>query len=369
MDAIGRACADFLYRHRRLGKRALVLSRGLLPEASSRRLAGIAERIAFWAVPEYQGDTLPPIFHYWSGRYVAPILKRFGYGSPEDLYFRAIGEHAAAHPGPVSIVSFGSGAAALELDLLRRLRAHGLDVHFTCIDLNRHLKARALTAAAASGLSDHFEFQVADCDRLEHAGTYDILMVNQFLHHVRNIEGFCAMLRRSLAPHGAVLTCDVIGRNGHLPWPSVERQVQRNWRKLRWELRFDRHTGKHQARYRPVNHAAYSNEGVRAQDVVAGLSRELAFETFITYGAAVIPFVERRIGFSFDPENAKDREVIDHIAAEDAQAIAAARYPASNMVAILRHRDRAMVERHFPVSSETHLRLTQSELAALDRRA
>jgi hypothetical protein len=26
MDAIGRACADFLYRHRRLGKRAQVLS-------------------------------------------------------------------------------------------------------------------------------------------------------------------------------------------------------------------------------------------------------------------------------------------------------------------------------------------------------
>lgn len=363
MDAIGRACADFLYRHRRLGKRALALSRGLLPEAPSRRLAGIAERVAFWAVPEYQGDTLPPIFHYWSNRHVAPILARFGFGSPEDLYFRAIREHAAAHPGPVSVASFGSGAATLELELLARLRSNGLDIRFACFDLNRNLMARARAAAQSAGLSDRFEFHLADCDRIRSAGTHDILIINQFLHHVRNIEGFCAMLRRSLAQHGAVLSCDVVGRNGHLPWPSVYRQVQSNWRSLREEQRFDRHFGARRDAYQPVDHAAYSNEGVRAQDVVAALAKELAFEIFITYGAAVMPFVERRIGFNLDPANSDDCGFIDRIATEDAEAIAAALYPASNMIAVLRHPDHARPQRYFPVDPQTHIRLTLAELA------
>ena len=365
MDEIGRACADFVYRHRRLGKRALALSRGLLSEASSRRLAGLAERIAFWAVPEYQGDTLPPIFHYWSNRHVAPVLARFGCQSPEDLYFRLICEHAAAHPGPVSVASFGSGAATLELELLAKLRSLGLDVRFSCFGLNRHLEAKAQAAAGAMGLADRFEFRLVDCDRIDRAGTHDILIVNQFLHHVRNIEGFCAMLRRSLALHGAVLTCDVVGRNGHVPWPSVYRQVQSNWRSLRAEQRFDRHFGVRRDAYEPVDHAAYSNEGVRAQDVVAGLAREFAFEVFITYGAAVMPFVERRIGFNLDPDNPDDRAFIDRIADEDAEAIATARYPASNMIAVLRHPDHTRPKRHFPIDPQTHIRLTLAELAAV----
>jgi SAM-dependent methyltransferase len=365
MDVIGRACAGLLYRHRRVGKRALAFSMKLLPGSPSRRLAGIAERIAFWAVPEYQGDTLPPIFHYWSCRYVSPILARLGCRSPEDLYFQTIRDYAIAHAGPVSIASFGAGAASLELELLSRLRSHGLDVRFTCIDLNRQLKARALAAAAAMELGDRFEFQVADCDCMDHAGTYDILIVNQFLHHVRNIEKFCAMLKRSLAPQGVLLTCDVVGRNGHLPWPSVHSKVQMHWRSLKPERRFDRHFGAQRNDYVPVDHAAYSNEGVRAQDVVAGLSREFVFETFFTYGAAVMPFVERRIGFNFDPANPDDCAFIDQIASDDAEAITAARYPASNMVAVLRHPGQPLAERHFPVSPQTHIRLTQAELGAI----
>jgi hypothetical protein len=173
------------------------------------------------------------------------------------------------------------------------------------------------------------------------------------------------MLKRSLAPQGVLLTCDVVGRNGHLPWPSVHSKVQMHWRSLKPERRFDRHFGAQRNDYVPVDHAAYSNEGVRAQDVVAGLSREFVFETFFTYGAAVMPFVERRIGFNFDPANPDDCAFIDQIASDDAEAITAARYPASNMVAVLRHPGQPLAERHFPVSPQTHIRLTQAELGAI----
>lgn len=248
------------------------------------------------------------------------------------------------------------------------MRAQGLDVRFTCFDINRYLRSRALTAAAELGFGDRFEFRLADCDRIDYAGTHDLLIANQFLHHVRNIEGFCAMLRRSLAPQGAVLACDVIGRNGHLLWPSVHAEVRRHWQSLEPGQRFDRHFGKRKDVYVPVDHAAYSNEGVRAQDVVAGLSRELAFETFVSYGAAVMPFVERRLGFNFDPGNPDDRDFIDRIAANDADAIASARYPASNMIAVLRHKSEPRAERHVPVGPRTHIELTRAELAVAGTR-
>lgn len=53
-----------VYRHRLLDKQAIAWSARLLPASASRRLRAMAERIAFNVTPQYQGDTLPPIFQY-----------------------------------------------------------------------------------------------------------------------------------------------------------------------------------------------------------------------------------------------------------------------------------------------------------------
>lgn len=137
---------------------------------------------------------------------------------------------------------------------------------------------------ASMGLHDCFQFLVADCNSVHSAGKHDLIIVNQFFHHVGNIEMFCPLLKRSLHPSGALLTCDVAGRNGHMLWPSIDRHVQLAWNSLAEEKRHDRHFGSRQNRYVSIDHAAYSDEGVRAQDVVAGLSETFDFETFVTYG-------------------------------------------------------------------------------------
>ncbi|WP_167285103.1 class I SAM-dependent methyltransferase [Marilutibacter alkalisoli] len=361
-----RVVPGFVYRHRYLAKQLLAFINRHAPAFLSRKLSSIAGKVSFRVVPEYQGETLPPIFHYWSRRNVAPLLARFGYDSPDGLYFSEIRKWAdSSGSDEVSIASFGSGAGALELDLLARLKAVGVNANILCIDFNRHLKERAEKAATERGLNGNFRFLVADCNSVGASvvGRHQIIIVNQFFHHVENMEGFCSMLRQVLEPGGAALTCDVVGRNGHALWPSVSERVQAVWEKLSPDRQFDRYFSARKRRYISVDHSAYSNEGIRAQDVVCELVKHFDFELFLTYGGAVMPFVERRVGFNFDPENSDDRAFIDQVADADNAAIDSGVYPASNMIAVLRHAGMGGAMKHFPIDPSMHIKATRSELA------
>jgi SAM-dependent methyltransferase len=209
-------------------------------------------------------------------------------------------------------------------------------------------------------------FEVRDCNRPFVLTAQDVIIVNQFFHHVTALETFCVSLQQSLAPDGVLLSSDIIGRNGHQLWPAVADEVQRYWAELPMAQRHDRHFGNVQQQYQSINHAAYSNEGVRAQDVVGCLLDTFDFEFFFSFAGAIVPFVERRIGFNFDPGNASDRTLIDGIQAGDAAALAEERYPAANMVAVMRHHGRASHPVHVPISPQRHLELTREQQLRLD---
>ena len=81
---------QFIYRHRLIGKRIIAMLVRLLPPAAARRLLALAERAAFSLTPQYQSETLPPIFGYWSNRYLAPDAQRLGIGSPEAFFLKHI---------------------------------------------------------------------------------------------------------------------------------------------------------------------------------------------------------------------------------------------------------------------------------------
>lgn len=353
---------DLIYRHRRHAKRALAAGARVLPGPVSRRLRALAEQVAFRVVPEYQGDTLPAIFNYWSERHVRPLAERIGVASPDEMYLSEA-RRIAARKGRVSIASIGSGAGWMELALLQRLRGEGVDARMLCVDFNAALMRKALDEARAKGLGEWLSVDTFDCNRPFALGKVDVLIVNQFFHHVEELETFAASLHASLEQDGVLLTSDVVGRNGHVLWPAVDAVVQAFWRRLPVEKRFDRYSSSRTERYASVDHAAYSNEGVRAQDVVASLLAVFEFERFLTFGAAIIPFVERRVGFNFDPASAEDAAFIDELAVLDAGKIEAGEYPGSNMIAVLRHRGNAGERRFVPVSPEAHVEATRRQVA------
>lgn len=352
----------FIYRHRLLGKRIIAFSARVLPASASRLVRALAERVAFNLTPQYQSDTLPPIFRYWAALFLAPSASRMGISSPEGLFLEHVRSRFLATGETVNVLSVGTGACSMEIALAAQLEAEGIRATFLCIDFNSGLMRKAATAAREHGMGNSMVFQTMDCNQPFELPGQHVIIVNQFFHHVTALEILCRSLRRSLAPDGVLLSSDIVGRNGHMLWPDVEVLVQHAWSSLPATKRHDRHFNSESKRYRPIDHSAYSNEGVRAQDVVGCLLAEFDFELFFTFGGAIMPFVERRVGFNFDPEDPEDRAWIAALQHDDAQALANARYPASNMICVLRHRDCVSQVLHEPVTPEQHVALTEQQL-------
>ena len=251
----------------------------------------------------------------------------------------------------------------MELALAEQLKAAGIAARIHCLDFNPALMRRAAAAAQERQLAGLMSFQTLDCNQPFALPEQDVIIVNQFFHHVTELETLCRSLRESLAADGVLVSSDIIGRNGHQLWPDVEAVVQQVWSTLPAAQRHDRHFNATLTRYRPINHAAYSNEGTRAQDIVRCLLAEFDFEMFFSFGAAIVPFIERRIGFNFDVDRQQDRELIDRVQSIDAEALARGRYPGANMIAALRHHGRVARAVHEPVSAEQHVRMTELQRA------
>ena len=281
------------------------------------------------------------------------------------LYFNEIEDAVKVGSAPLAVLSVGSGSCGMEIALAAKLKSVGLNARITCIDFNAELLRIAAAHSASQGLSDAMAFVELDCNRHPQFPASDVIIVNQFFHHVENLEGFCAGLQRALSAEGRLLTSDIIGRNGHMLWPDVEAEVLRFWDELPRQQHMDRYFGKIQSRYRPMDHAAYSNEGIRAQDIVACLVDTFDFEVFFTFGGSIMPFVERRIGFNFDPENAADRLFIDRVDAQDVAALLAGKYPPSNMIATMRQKGRAQRRVYDPISPEEYLRSAAAQKGKL----
>lgn len=107
---------------------------------------------------------------------------------------------------------------------------------------------------------------------------------------------------------------------------------------------------------------------MRAQDIVHCLSNSFDFTTFLTFGGAIMPFVERRVGFNFDPQDAADRTFIDEVAERDQTALLNAEYPGSNMIAVLRHKGCAQPGVFHPVTPAEHIRMTADQLSLAAKR-
>lgn len=347
------------------GKNTLAMLGRVLPPSCFRPLRHCAEQVAFRMRPDYQGDTLPAMFHYWSVECLSPRLRSLGLSAPETFFLDEILAAARDLRRPVRVASFGAGACALEIDLARRLQSQGIESAFTCVDFNGGLLRTAKTAASAQGVSTAMEFLRLDCNRLPELAPYDVILVNQFFHHVEALETFCASLSACLAEGGRLLTSDVIGRNGHLLWPDVEDAVAMLWTVLPEQRRYDRYFGRILDTYRPVDHASYSNEGIRAQDVVECLLAEFDFEVFFPWGGSIMPFIERRVGFNFDVNDATDRAFIRSVDGADMEALDQQRYPASNMIASLRHKECATRRVIGSMGAEQHARLTRAQLRRL----
>ena len=312
---------DALYGMRRTRRAAKRVLSAMLPLAGPRlrsRLLQSVERVIYANTREI--DRLPDAFHYWSNAYLRPRLERFGFANAVEFYARQAQAVAAGRSEPVRIASLGSGRAEVELAVCELLERRGVASAWHCVELNPRMHEDARRRIAASGRAAQFSFQIADAGSWTPDAPFDVLVCNQFLHHVPAVDGFIETLRHWLSPAGVLLTHDVIGNHGHVLWPNARRWVDRVWPHLPDDWKRDRQ-GQRIDTYEDVDCSAYSLEGIDAGNVLPALLRHLHPRFFFGYSAFVLTFLDRRFGDSVNIESERDRRLIDVLAAADVELV------------------------------------------------
>lgn len=305
-----------------------------LPPPLDYRARLLAEKLVYRFTPSVHA--LPPIFHYWSNRWLRPRFEAIGFSSPEDFFRRRALAAARARPqGTLRVLSIGCGHAQLEHALATAVRAEGLpDPAFTLVDVNRHV----LRSAVARFSRDRFPPVVAiaaDLNAWRPQQAYDLVVANQCLHHVVSLESLLDGIRDHLAPDGRLLVSDVIGRNGHRLWPEARAALEPFWDRIPRSKRYDRTRGRLETAFIDHDHSMAAFEGIRSQDILPLLVERFGFGTFAPHSCLVIPIVERRFGWNFSADDPDDRAYIDSLDAADQRLLGMGAIKPTQLVAEL----------------------------------
>lgn len=315
-----------------------------LPNGARQRLQSLAERVIFRLTADVHD--LPPIFHYWSNRYLRPQFETFGFSSP-DAFFLAQLLALPKQADTLRILALGCGRADLELSIARGLIAAGRsDFQLLGIDLTEHTIREARARAHAQELSTYCRFVQGDLNTWETNEHFDVVLANHCLHHVLNLEGLFDQVKRCLKPgNGAFFVADMIGRNGHQLWPENLQEVRRFWRELPPEKRLDRATGNIEPEFVNYDCSQIGFEGIRAQDILPLLLERFEFEVFLPYAGIVVPLIERRTGWNFSVDEPQDLAFVDRLAAREQELFANLAIKPTQMLAFMRPESRPGVAR------------------------
>jgi len=297
---------------------------------------------------------LPPIFHYWSNRYLRPMLERFGFDHPDAFFVRSLyAQQRVDGEGPRRFASLGSGNCDTEIRIAAALRERGCTAFvIDCIDVNTDMLDRGQRDAEAAGLSTHLVPVCADFNHWKPATRYDAVMANQSLHHVLELEHLFDTVRRTLDAGGCFVVSDMIGRNGHLRWPEARTIVERFWKELAPPYRYNHQLQRHEDSFLDWDCSVGGFEGIRAQDILPLLVERFTFDEFIGFGNVIDPFVDRSFGPNFDLARPDDLAFIDRVHAADEEALAGGVVKPTHMFAVMRAGGSAAT-RHLPGLSPT----------------
>lgn len=299
--------------------------------------ARIAVETSTFAACEEVHD-LPPVFHYWSNRYLVTKLEPFGFSHP-DAFFQRFTEasYARAGEGPRRFVSIGAGNCDTEVRLASALVARGCtDFTIECLELNASMLARGRLHAEAAGVGAHVVPVQVDFNRWRPRERYNAVLANQSLHHVLELERLFDAVDGALARDGVFVVSDIIGRNGHQRWPEARRIVDEFWEELPSRYRFNRQLQRQEDRFSDWDCSVGGFEGIRAQDVLPLLVERFDFDLFAAFANIIDPFIDRSFGANFDPRADWDRAFIDRVHARDEAEIASGRIKPTHMYAVMR---------------------------------
>jgi SAM-dependent methyltransferase len=332
-SSIKKYVPESLHPHLRRLKRAILRVKGEGVRSYEDR---VKSELNVFTATEKVHD-LPLISHYWSHKFLIPMLEPLGFTSSIEMFRLYIARVCAELPNETCrVLSIAAGDSAPEINIVEWLREKDIrNFRFECLDLNEEVLARGRRSAAEKGLGGFFDFTVADVNSWQPRKEYHIVLAIQCLHHIVELERLFDKIRGVLHPSGFFLTDDMIGRNGHQRWPEAMKHVSRLWAELPEHYRFNHSTGILDPKVDDLDCSKTSFEGIRAQDILPLLVQRFEFDAFMGFSNIVDTFIDRRYGPNFDPEKEWDREFIDRVHALDMEEINAGRVKPTHMYAAM----------------------------------
>ncbi len=280
---------------------------------------------------------LPPIFHYWANKHLASILKPFGLSHVDDIYFRYIKRVCSSVDNAMLfLASIGAGNCKLEVEIVKKVHAAGIEnLLLECFDINTCMVDRGKQLAAKEGVSRYLRFIPTDLNKWKPARQYHIIIAHQSLHHFLHLEEVLDGILQGLHPHGYFVTNDMIGRNGHMLWPEALAVVEKIWKGLPQRYKYNHQLGKICDEYENWDCSQEGFEGIRAQDILPLLLERFGFDLFIGFANIIHVFIGRAYGPNFNPEDQRDRALIDWIHDLDMKLIEAGYIKPTQMIAAM----------------------------------
>jgi ubiquinone/menaquinone biosynthesis C-methylase UbiE len=282
-------------------------------------------------------NVLPEIFHYWSNKYLRPMLEEYGVSNPDQFFAKYLLESAEqCGNAPSRFLSIGAGNCDTEVRVAKLLKNAGLhDFTIECLDMNSHMLQRGREMAEREGVAEHIVVVEGDFNHWRGNGHYTSVMANQSLHHVVELESLFDEVERILDAKGYFIISDMIGRNGHQRWPEALTEVQRFWRDLPSEYRYNRQLDRHEESYDNWDCSVEGFEGIRAQDILPLLLKRFDFYLYIGFANVVDVFIDRAFGHNFDANQKWDRTFVDRLHACDEVGLRTGKLTPTHMMAVL----------------------------------
>jgi len=298
----------------------------------------ITKEIQYFKSVENVHD-LPAIYHYWSNKYLKPIMDHLGIEGIYEFFAGYIEDACKANPdSEIRAISIGSGNCDSEVQICKLVERKGYK-NFTlaCLDVNPHMLSRGKQLAKENNLESHMEFIEADINSWVVDRQYDVCIAHQSLHHFLELELLFDKIKKAISKGGIFLTSDMIGRNGHMRWPEALKVVHDIWREMPDRYKYNHLLNRFETEYINWDCSYEGFEGIRAQDILPLLMENFYFEKFCVFGNVIDVFVDRTFGHNFEINNPEDLEFIDHVAERDEKCISSGENKPTHIIASMRN--------------------------------
>lgn len=267
----------------------------------------VEEQIAQYAEVNNIHD-LPEIFHVWSDSYLRPPLTEvFGAEAGNVSFFYASAFEAAIRQKRSGrILSVGCGDGTIEIGIAKELLGRGYDVELIASDISPILLDTLRSKASEAGVSGAVIPTLADLNKLEINGNFDLIMAHHALHHIVELEGLFDFAVHALSGDGVFATQDMIGRNGHQRWPEVQAVLEALWPTLTEKQRFHHLLRRPSTTFLDHDCSTEGFEGIRSQDILPLMLDRFYPARFVGAGGLIDIFVDRGYGPAWNVANTHD---------------------------------------------------------------